>query len=156
MRPQDWEKPYVDIFKYFNVFKTGTRRGGAYDIQNNEIGRRVFKIQGTVPASNFVEITNVHNKNKSLGLSGRYTYIAFILEPSKPCSIHFHYTMQDGNSTKITLSTIYDKISRESATWVQVPLKGIDKWTVLCVDNLNLFTKNQILPKRVGGNSSFL
>ena len=102
MRPQDWEKPYVDIFKYFNVFKTGTRRGSAYDLQNNEIGRRVFKVQGSVPASNYVEITSTHNKNKSLGLSGRYVYLAFILEQGKPCNIHFNYTMQDGNNAKIT------------------------------------------------------
>lgn len=33
MKGQDWQAPLLDIFKYFNVFKTATRRGGAHDLQ---------------------------------------------------------------------------------------------------------------------------
>jgi hypothetical protein len=40
-----------------------------------------------------------------------------------------------------------DSIRRASDTSLQIPLKGYEKWTILCIDVLSLFTKNFLLAK---------
>jgi hypothetical protein len=46
---------------------------GLFVMQDKEIGKRVFSIAGSVPASNFVLLPR--HRNQNLGLTGQYLYI---------------------------------------------------------------------------------
>lgn len=68
----DWQHPFVDVFRQFGVYDSAVAqsKGQVSVVQDNEIGRKVIRLQGAISANNCVNIPE--NPSKSLGLTGRY------------------------------------------------------------------------------------
>jgi WD repeat-containing protein 90 len=122
-------------------------------MQDTDIGRRIFRLQGKVPASNSVEIASPHSPTKSLGLVGRYLYICYKVLPGKTASFHFDFIMQDGNTLRLTLSTLTSEPKSKADSNPQLPLEASGKWTIYCVDlelsfkDLKAFPKSNLFRK---------
>ncbi len=50
-------------------------------MQDRVIGKKVFKIRGTISAGNFMQLPK--KRNRSLGLTGRYVYIQVRFGPPR-------------------------------------------------------------------------
>lgn len=75
----EWQAPFVDIFKTYDVFNKQNHesRGNVEGLQDNYIGRKVFRVTGKVPATNYVTIPHSKSQIKCLGANGRY--VSFLI-----------------------------------------------------------------------------
>ena len=73
--------------------------------QDKVLRTNVFKITGSVPASNFMQFPNA--ASQSLGLVGRYIYVQFRPTKDQPFVIHLETAVKHGVVVRISFSNLY-------------------------------------------------
>jgi hypothetical protein len=121
--------------------------------QDTEAGRRVFRLQGKIPASNLVAISSNHSYEKVLGLQGAYLYVNYKVKAGHHCCFHFDFLMQDANPCRLTLTTLTTEPKSKSQSNGLIHLSSTGKWTIFCVDldytfkTLGLYPKTNLVRK---------
>lgn len=100
-----------------------------------------------MPASNTVEIVSTHSVHKNLGLVGRYVYICYKINRDRTASMHLDYLMRDGNSCRLTLTTLTNQPRAKEDNNPMLPLENTGKWTILVIDIHSTFTVLKAYPK---------
>lgn len=97
----------MDVFKTFNVFES-VGKGSVTVAQDNDIGRKILKLNGAISANNSVTIPS-ESSIKTLGLTGRYIYVEFLVSAGKYFTLHFDFQVKGQDpSLRFTLSNLYD------------------------------------------------
>lgn len=131
-----WQHPFVDVFKTFGTDAStgsslvGDIRGDVSEELDRDICKRVFRVQGSVSANNFIELPSSKANAKSLGLTGEYVYLQVKPIEMKFFLIHLDFLVGGGNRIRITLSNIYSE-AKGSYHNVQCPCHLPDQWTVV-------------------------
>ena len=91
---------------------------GGWLFQDRVIKSTVFKIQGSVPAGNFIQLPK--SSSQSLGLTGRFMYLCFKPTPSKYFVVHVDVATSDGLVIRISFSNLFKEF-KGTSTWLQFP-----------------------------------
>lgn len=152
-----WQQPYVNVFKHFNVhsWKKSSKEGEVTSIMDKTIKGTVYRITGSIPAGNYIQLPKT--TTQSLGLTGRYLYMLFRPVPGKYFVVHLDVATQDGLIVRISFSNLFKEF-KSTSTWLQFPFichaaKGTvaghagvggkdhsgpapltTRWTILCLD----------------------
>ena len=86
--------------------------------KDRTIKSTVFRINGSVPAGNFIQIPK--SSSQSLGLTGRFMYLLFKPTPSKYFVVHVDVATSDGLVIRISFSNIFKEF-KGTSTWLQFP-----------------------------------
>ncbi|RUS87769.1 hypothetical protein EGW08_004515 [Elysia chlorotica] len=152
-----WQSPFVNVFKYFNLpsWKKATKEGDVSSFMDKSVKGTVYKINGCVPASNYILLPKTNSQ--SLGLTGRYFYLLFKPMPSKHFVVHLDVATTDNLIIRVSFSNLF-KSFKSTSTWLQFPFvcspspgytpsyaaeasrdqsgpaPMVTRWTVLCLD----------------------
>ncbi|KAJ6659778.1 hypothetical protein lerEdw1_018494 [Lerista edwardsae] len=115
-----WQHPYLNIFKHFKVeeWKRSTKAGDVTTFMDKTLKGTVFRISGSVPASNYLQLPKT--STQSLGLTGRYLYILFKPMPTKYFVVHLDVATEDSQVVRISFSNLFKEF-KSTATWLQFP-----------------------------------
>ncbi|KAK3091415.1 hypothetical protein FSP39_019740, partial [Pinctada imbricata] len=159
-----WQHPYVNVFKHFNIstWKKATKEGEVSTLMDKTIKCTVYKITGSIPAGNYIQLPKA--QTQSLGLTGRYMYILFKPIPSKYFVVHIDVATQDNLIVRVSFSNLFKEF-KSTSTWLQFPFlcnaaKGTvaaysaigskehsgpapmsTRWTILCLDFNQILTE---------------
>lgn len=78
----------------------------------------MYKIVGSIPASNYIQLPNT--SSQSLGLTGRYLYLLFKPVPGKYFVVHIDVATVDGLVVRISFSNLFKEF-KSTSTWLQFP-----------------------------------
>lgn len=78
----------------------------------------MYKITGSIPASNYIQLPQT--STQSLGLTGRYVYLMFRPVPVKYFVVHADVATQDGLVVRISFSNLFREF-KSTSTWLQFP-----------------------------------
>lgn len=78
----------------------------------------MYRITGTIPASNFIQFP--HTSTQSLGLTGRYLYCLFRPIPGKYFVVHVDVATDEGLTIRISFSNMFKEF-KSTSTWLQFP-----------------------------------
>jgi hypothetical protein len=157
----NWQQPFVNTFKHFTIAsdKNVIKHGDITTILDNQIKSSVYKITGSSPMSNFINMPKLNGQ--SLGLSGRYIYFLFKPVPNKFFSIHIDIATHEKQVIRVSFSNLFKEF-KTTSTWLQFPyviqapkntiyekteqnardMSGpappLTKWTILCIDLVTL------------------
>eukprot|EP00002_Diphylleia_rotans_P027250 TRINITY_DN5458_c0_g1_i4.p1 TRINITY_DN5458_c0_g1~~TRINITY_DN5458_c0_g1_i4.p1 ORF type:complete len:980 (-),score=137.24 TRINITY_DN5458_c0_g1_i4:162-3101(-) len=96
------------------------------------LAKKVYKITGTVSASNYLQTPK--SPNQSLGLTGRYIYCQFMPIAGQFFSIHIELLSTEGNTVRLTFSNLFKEF-RTSSRLIQFPCPNFpSRWTIMVVD----------------------
>lgn len=71
-KTSDWQHPFVDVFKRFEVFdRTQAFKGSISTFHDNVIARKCLKLTGATPSNSTVTIPS----DGTMELTGRYLYV---------------------------------------------------------------------------------
>ncbi|XP_077482569.1 WD repeat-containing protein 90 [Stigmatopora argus] len=106
-RKDDWQHPYVNIFKEYRVSEwlNVSKVGDVSPYWDKTINCSVFRIRGSIPSDNFILIPK--NSSQSLGLKGRYFYLLFKPTPRKPFLIVLDVCSENGRVVRISISNMF-------------------------------------------------
>ncbi|KAJ8284168.1 hypothetical protein COCON_G00030180 [Conger conger] len=130
MSSRAWQHPYVSIFKHVKIeeWKKSTREGDVTTYMDKTLKCSVFRIRGSIPASNYILVPKT--STQSLGLTGRYFYLLFRPSPSKHFVVHLDVASQESQVIRISFSNMFKEF-KSTATWLQFPfLCGAAKGSV--------------------------
>ncbi|KAG8432147.1 hypothetical protein GDO86_016689 [Hymenochirus boettgeri] len=115
-----WQHPLVNIFKHLQVeeWKKSSKEGDVTRLMDKALKCTVYRIQGSIPAGNFIQVPKT--SSQSLGLTGRYLYVLFKPLPGKNFVVHIDVGAEDSHTIRISFSNIYKEF-KASATWLQFP-----------------------------------
>uniref|UniRef100_A0A8D2HT61 WD repeat-containing protein 90 n=1 Tax=Urocitellus parryii TaxID=9999 RepID=A0A8D2HT61_UROPR len=115
-----WQHPFLNIFRYFRVdeWKRSSKEGDVSVVTDKALKSTVYRIQGSVSASNYILLPKT--STQSLGLTGRYLYVLFRPLPTKHFAIHLDLSTEDGQVIRVSFSSLFKEF-RSSATWLQFP-----------------------------------
>lgn len=115
-----WQHPYVNIFKQFKVesWTRSSKEGDVASVMDKQLKSTVFRILGSVPAGNYIQIP--HTSTQSLGLTGRYLYILFKPIPTRYFVVHLDAATEGGLTIRISFSNLFKEFKCTS-TWLQFP-----------------------------------
>uniref|UniRef100_I3M387 WD repeat-containing protein 90 n=1 Tax=Ictidomys tridecemlineatus TaxID=43179 RepID=I3M387_ICTTR len=118
--PPAWQHPFLNIFRYFRVdeWKRSSKEGDVSVVTDKALKSTVYRIQGSVSASNYILLPKT--STQSLGLTGRYLYVLFRPLPTKHFAIHLDLSTEDGQVIRVSFSSLFKEF-RSSATWLQFP-----------------------------------
>ncbi|NXJ98119.1 WDR90 protein, partial [Corythaixoides concolor] len=121
--PAAWQRPYLNIFKHFRVeeWKRSTREGDVAALTDPRLKGTVYRIRGSVPASNYLQLPRTGTQ--SLGLVGRYLYLLFRPMPRKHFVIHLDVTTEENQVVRVSFSNLFKEF-KSTATWLQFPFLG--------------------------------
>uniref|UniRef100_H2XLL8 CFA20 domain-containing protein n=1 Tax=Ciona intestinalis TaxID=7719 RepID=H2XLL8_CIOIN len=143
-----WQHPFVNVFKQFKVenWKKASKEGDVTSVMDKHLKCTVFKIQGSIPAGNFIQLPRT--STQSLGLTGRFLYFMFKPLPAKYFVIHVDTVSEDGLVVRISFSNLFKEF-KSTSTWLQFPFACqpvgaktnfmgpapvAQKWTTLVLD----------------------
>ncbi|XP_052262541.1 WD repeat-containing protein 90-like isoform X2 [Dreissena polymorpha] len=152
-----WQHPYVNVFKHFNVssWKKATKEGEVTSAMDKSVKSTVFKITGSIPAGNYIQLPKT--STQSLGLTGRYMYLLIKPIPTKYFVVHIDIATQENLVVRISFSNLFKEF-KSTSSWLQFPfvckatrgtvhavtaLSGKEqsgpaplstRWTILCLD----------------------
>ena len=89
-------------------------------LQDRDIKATVFRISGSIPASNYIFAPKT--SSQSLKLVGTYVFILFKPLPSKYFVIHLEVVTTAGLVVRISLSNLFKEF-KSTSTWLQFPFK---------------------------------
>jgi hypothetical protein len=153
----NWQQPFVNTFKHFTVAsdKNVIKHGDITTVLDNQIKSSVYKITGSSPMSNFINMPKLNGQ--SLGLTGRYIYFLFKPVPNKFFSIHIDIATHEKQVIRVSFSNLFKEF-KTTSTWLQFPyviqapkdtiyekieqnsrdMSGpappLTRWTILCID----------------------
>ncbi|XP_062444576.1 WD repeat-containing protein 90 [Rhea pennata] len=115
-----WQNPYLNVFKHFKVeeWKRSTKEGDVTTFMDKTLKGTVFRIRGSIPASNYIQLPKT--STQSLGLVGRYLYLLFRPMPNKYFVVHLDVTTEDNQVVRISFSNLFKEF-KSTATWLQFP-----------------------------------
>uniref|UniRef100_A0A8C8CP46 WD repeat-containing protein 90 n=1 Tax=Oncorhynchus tshawytscha TaxID=74940 RepID=A0A8C8CP46_ONCTS len=145
MTSRVWQHPYVNIFKHMRVeeWKKTSREGDVTTYMDKTLMCSVFRIRGSIPASNYILLPKT--STQSLGLTGRYLYLLFRPSPAKHFVVHMDIAAEEGQVIRVSFSNLFKEF-KSTATWLQFPFlcgaaKGLVgpapstvRWTCLMMD----------------------
>eukprot|EP01032_Pedospumella_encystans_P017145 gene17145-19547_t len=120
-------------FSLVSEFKHGhnrdvTKVGDVTELMDKAIGRLVFRVKGSVSATNYVEFD-------SLNLFGPILYIQMCLAKPSIATIHLEIKTTSNIPLRLTLSTLYNGDQpRFLGRSLRLPLPALPGWMVLAVD----------------------
>lgn len=139
MKGSLWQHPFVDVFKYAGIseWRQCHKEGDVTETIDKIISKKVYKLQGSVSASNYIQIPKAKSDLKSLGLNGKYIYIQLRVSPGKLFSLHLDLILTNTRTNleeplKLSLSNLFKESKMQNS--LQIACRAGGKWTVLCVD----------------------
>lgn len=143
---QLWQHPYVDVFKYVSLseWRQGVKEGDVSEIIDKTLGKKVFKLQGSVSASNYIQIPRPKSELKTLALNGKYIYLTLQVPPGKLFSLHLDLIVTNTRTNleeplKVSFSNLFKENKLQNS--LQVSCKIAGKWSVICIDLKNLLSE---------------
>ncbi|KAM4623838.1 WD repeat-containing protein 90 [Polymixia lowei] len=120
MASKVWQHPYVNIFKHMRVeeWKKSSKEGDVSTYMDKTLKCSVFRVRGSVPASNYILLPK--SSTQSLGLTGRYFYLLFRPTPDKYFVVHLDVAAQGGQVVRISFSNMFKEF-KSTATSLQFP-----------------------------------
>lgn len=138
-RVEIWQHPFVDVFKFTNIsdWKLTHKEGEVLEEIDRIIGRKIFHLQGSVSASNFIQIPKQKSELKTLGLTGKFIYIQLSVDAGKLFSMHLDLIVKNAQTNrdetlKVSLSNLFKENKIQNSLQLTCRIGG--KWTILCVD----------------------
>ncbi|PFX32008.1 WD repeat-containing protein 90 [Stylophora pistillata] len=115
-----WQHPNVNLFKHFNIgeWKKCSKEGEVSTIMDKQVKGTVYRITGSIPASNFIQLPRT--STQSLGLTGRYLYCLFRPIAGKYFVVHVDLATDDGLTIRISFSNMFKEF-KSTSTWLQFP-----------------------------------
>eukprot|EP00051_Salpingoeca_urceolata_P017149 m.231562 g.231562 ORF g.231562 m.231562 type:complete len:1844 (-) comp18876_c0_seq6:786-6317(-) len=135
-----WQRPYVNVFKHFGVgsWTKSCMQGEVSEAMNKTVRAKVFRISGSVPASNFIQIPKA--SSQSMGLVGGYLLLQFRVVPGKYFVMHFDLATDAGLVVRVSISNLFKEFKCTS-TWLQFPFTELSsRWTLLVLDMRQLLS----------------
>ena len=136
---QLWQHPFVDVFKYAGIteWRQCQKEGDVTETIDKIICKKVYKLQGSVSASNYIQIPKSKSEMKSLGLNGKFIYIELRVSPGKLFSLHLDLVITNTRTNieeplKISLSNLFKESKMQNS--LQIACKSGGKWSVICID----------------------
>ncbi|XP_060777132.1 WD repeat-containing protein 90 isoform X2 [Neoarius graeffei] len=120
MASKVWQHPYVNIFKHVKLdeWRKAGKEGDVTTYMDKTLKCTVFRIRGSVPASNYILIPKT--SSQSLGLTGRYLYLLFRPCPNKHFVVHLDVAAEEGHVIRVSFSNLFKEF-KSTATWLQFP-----------------------------------
>ncbi|XP_047667072.1 WD repeat-containing protein 90 isoform X2 [Tachysurus fulvidraco] len=120
MASKVWQHPYVNIFKHVKLeeWRKASKEGDVTCYMDKTLKCTVFRIRGSVPASNYILIPKT--SSQSLGLTGRYLYLLFRPCPNKHFVVHIDVVAEEGQVIRVSFSNLFKEF-KSTATWLQFP-----------------------------------
>ncbi|RXN21814.1 WD repeat-containing 90 [Labeo rohita] len=115
-----WQQPYVNIFKHMKIeeWKKVSKEGDVTTYMDKSLKCSVFRIRGSIPASNYILLPKT--SSQSLGLTGRYLYLLFRPSPNKHFIVHLDIAAEEGQAIRVSFSNMFKEF-KSTATWLQFP-----------------------------------
>uniref|UniRef100_G1PFR4 WD repeat-containing protein 90 n=1 Tax=Myotis lucifugus TaxID=59463 RepID=G1PFR4_MYOLU len=115
-----WQHPFLNVFRQFKVdeWKRSTKEGDVATVMDKTLKCTVYRIRGTVSASNYIQLPKT--STQSLGLTGRYLYLLFRPLSTKHFVIHLDLSTEDRQVIRVSLSNLFKEF-KSTATWLQFP-----------------------------------
>ncbi|XP_014398511.1 PREDICTED: WD repeat-containing protein 90 isoform X3 [Myotis brandtii] len=115
-----WQHPFLNVFRQFKVdeWKRSTKEGDVATVMDKTLKCTVYRIRGTVSASNYIQLPKT--SAQSLGLTGRYLYLLFRPLSTKHFVIHLDLSTEDRQVIRVSLSNLFKEF-KSTATWLQFP-----------------------------------
>lgn len=129
----------MNVFKHFEVgkWKKCTKEGDVITImvrrrckgvkknfffyQDRDVKATVFRIYGSIPASNFILIPKT--ASQSLSLTGAYLFLVFKPLPSKYFVVHLEVVNTAGLVVRVSFSNLFKEF-KSTSTWLQFPFRS--------------------------------
>ena len=122
---------------------------------DSNIYKNVCQILGRVAASNKLvlpqrPLSGTHPSKgevRSLRLSERYLYLQLCKIKGRQCTMHFDLTTHRQVTINVSVSTIYKEVKVSNHS-INMPLAMSDKWTILCLDFVEILDRyfpNEVL-----------
>jgi Protein of unknown function (DUF667) len=95
-----------------------------------------------------VQLPHPTSLQKALGLTGRFLYLELKSPAGAPFSLHFDFGLAErGHGLRVSLSNLFKSFNSSSGFVIQAPLDlHSDRWTVVCVDLLEIFARSKLFP----------
>ena len=90
----------------------------AFCSQDKQVKGTVYRITGSIPASNFIQFPRT--STQSLGLTGRFLYCLFRPIAGKYFVVHVDLATDDGLTIRISFSNMFKEF-KSTSTWLQFP-----------------------------------
>ena len=87
-------------------------------IQDRDIKATVYRISGSIPSSNYIQLPK--SSSQSLNLTGRYLYVLFRPQPAKYFVVHIEVVTNQGMVIRISFSNLFKEF-KSTSTWLQFP-----------------------------------
>ncbi|XP_052451971.1 WD repeat-containing protein 90 isoform X2 [Carassius gibelio] len=115
-----WQQPYVNIFKHMKIeeWKKVSKEGDVTTYMDKNLKCSVFRIRGSIPASNYILLPKT--SSQSLCLTGRYLYLLFRPSPNKHFIVHLDIAVEEGQVIRVSFSNMFKEF-KSTATWLQFP-----------------------------------
>ncbi|KAL6762256.1 WD40-repeat-containing domain protein, partial [Haematococcus lacustris] len=139
-----WQHPFVDVLKLCD--RETELKGEVTEHMDKIIGKKVYKVRGTIPAANYLRLPKL--KAQNLGLTGRFLYIQVKVTPVKVFVIHLEVQTQDQNVHRISISSMYrtESLQRKS-NGIQIPFtQSSHRWCIMAVDLVTALRKYTTSP----------
>ncbi|XP_037392227.1 WD repeat-containing protein 90 isoform X1 [Pygocentrus nattereri] len=122
MSSRAWQHPYVNVFKHLKVdeWRKASKEGDVTTYMDKTLKCSVFRIRGSIPASNFILLPRT--SSQSLGFTGRYLYLLFRPGPNKYFVVHLDVAAEEGQVIRISFSNLFKEF-KSTATWLQFPFQ---------------------------------
>uniref|UniRef100_A0A3B1KG90 CFA20 domain-containing protein n=1 Tax=Astyanax mexicanus TaxID=7994 RepID=A0A3B1KG90_ASTMX len=120
MSSKAWQHPYVNVFKHLKLeeWRKASKEGDVTTYMDKTLKCSVFRIRGSIPASNYILLPRT--SSQSLGLTGRYLYLLFRPSPSKHFVVHVDIASEEGQVIRVSFSNLFKEF-KSTATWLQFP-----------------------------------
>ncbi|XP_059381119.1 WD repeat-containing protein 90 isoform X2 [Carassius carassius] len=115
-----WQQPYVNIFKHMKIeeWKKVSKEGDITTYMDKSLKCSVFRIRGSIPASNYILLPKT--SSQSLCLTGRYLYLLIKPSPNKHFIVHLDIAVEEGQVIRVSFSNMFKEF-KSTATWLQFP-----------------------------------